>query len=117
MALNWQRYDIGIQVNEAMFVGSPGWVAKPMWMRRGAGAGSDDERKLEITGEVIGICSSKSLIIFFNEAKFRICSSYNSKRLRLRIVNGHLIRNPTMRTSEHSSLLQHHPLFSPIAVD
>lgn len=65
MALNWQRYDTGMQVNEAMFVGSPGWVAKPTWMRRGAGPGSDEESKLKITGEVIGICSSKSLTTFF----------------------------------------------------
>ena len=28
-ALNWQRYDKGVQINEAMFVGSGGWVLKP----------------------------------------------------------------------------------------
>ncbi|KAF8479850.1 PLC-like phosphodiesterase [Gautieria morchelliformis] len=28
-ALNWQRYDKGVQINEAMFVGSEGWVPKP----------------------------------------------------------------------------------------
>ncbi|KAF8585238.1 PLC-like phosphodiesterase [Ramaria rubella] len=28
-ALNWQRYDRGVEINEAMFVGSGGWVLKP----------------------------------------------------------------------------------------
>jgi len=27
-ALNWQTFDLGVQLNEAMFVGSPGWVLK-----------------------------------------------------------------------------------------
>jgi hypothetical protein len=29
VALNWQRWDTGMMVNEAMFAGSPGWVLKP----------------------------------------------------------------------------------------
>ncbi|KAF9552821.1 PLC-like phosphodiesterase [Agrocybe pediades] len=32
-SLNWQVYDKGMQVNEAMFVGTPGWVAKPLSLR------------------------------------------------------------------------------------
>ncbi|KAK7017620.1 phosphoinositide phospholipase C [Favolaschia claudopus] len=32
-ALNWQHYDSGMQLNEAMFVGSPGWVLKPASLR------------------------------------------------------------------------------------
>lgn len=35
-SLNWQVYDRGMQINEAMFVGSPGWVPKPTFMRKSA---------------------------------------------------------------------------------
>ncbi|KAJ7718191.1 hypothetical protein B0H14DRAFT_3170864 [Mycena olivaceomarginata] len=34
-ALNWQRYDAGMQLNEGLFVGSPGWVLKPARLRDG----------------------------------------------------------------------------------
>ncbi|KAL1744730.1 PLC-like phosphodiesterase [Schizophyllum fasciatum] len=37
VSLNWQTYDTGLQVNEAMFVGTPGWVAKPDKLRVGEG--------------------------------------------------------------------------------
>ncbi|KAI5891749.1 PLC-like phosphodiesterase [Schizophyllum commune H4-8] len=33
VSLNWQTYDTPMQVNEAMFVGTPGWVAKPEKLR------------------------------------------------------------------------------------
>ncbi len=29
VSVNWQEYDRGMQVNEAMFVGTDGWVLKP----------------------------------------------------------------------------------------
>ncbi|KIY63577.1 PLC-like phosphodiesterase [Cylindrobasidium torrendii FP15055 ss-10] len=29
VSVNWQKYDRGAQLNEAMFVGTPGWVIKP----------------------------------------------------------------------------------------
>ncbi|KAJ7879082.1 hypothetical protein B0H14DRAFT_3435317 [Mycena olivaceomarginata] len=35
-ALNWQRYDAGTQLNEGLFVGSPGWVLKPARLRGGS---------------------------------------------------------------------------------
>ncbi|KAJ3570739.1 hypothetical protein NP233_g4205 [Leucocoprinus birnbaumii] len=60
VALNWQTYDHGMQVNEAMFVGTPGWVPKPAWMRDPT-LGADPhrgEKKLMIRGEVIGVCST-----------------------------------------------------------
>lgn len=34
-SLNWQVYDKGMQINEAMFVGSTGWTEKPRHMRKG----------------------------------------------------------------------------------
>ncbi|KAJ7879087.1 hypothetical protein B0H14DRAFT_2710567 [Mycena olivaceomarginata] len=34
-ALNCQRYDAGMQLNEGLFVGSPGWVLKPARLRDG----------------------------------------------------------------------------------
>ncbi|KAH9475003.1 1-phosphatidylinositol 4,5-bisphosphate phosphodiesterase 1 [Psilocybe cubensis] len=33
-SLNWQVYDLGMQVNEAMFCGTSGWVAKPVASRK-----------------------------------------------------------------------------------
>ncbi|KAL1703090.1 PLC-like phosphodiesterase [Schizophyllum commune] len=33
VSLNWQTYDMPMQVNEAMFVGTPGWVVKPEKLR------------------------------------------------------------------------------------
>lgn len=35
-SMNWQVYDKGMQINEAMFIGSPGWVPKPKFMRKSA---------------------------------------------------------------------------------
>ena len=31
--LNWQDFDRGMQLNEAMFWGMPGWVVKPAFLR------------------------------------------------------------------------------------
>ncbi|PVH99505.1 PLC-like phosphodiesterase [Periconia macrospinosa] len=33
VALNWQRWDCGMMLNEAMFAGTPGWVLKPAGYR------------------------------------------------------------------------------------
>lgn len=56
-ALNWQRYDRGLQFNEAMFVGSGGWVCKPDRLR-GIKA-LDDRRPVRLTCELVGGCNSK----------------------------------------------------------
>ncbi|KIM44041.1 hypothetical protein M413DRAFT_443101 [Hebeloma cylindrosporum] len=57
-SLNWQVYDRGMQVNEAMFVGTPGWVAKPRHMR----TGDPEETKPpggreKLVGEIVGVSS------------------------------------------------------------
>ncbi|KAH6638447.1 PLC-like phosphodiesterase [Boeremia exigua] len=38
VALNWQRWDSGMMLNEAMFAGSGGWVLKPAAYRSGSAA-------------------------------------------------------------------------------
>ncbi|KAL8712458.1 MAG: hypothetical protein Q9220_003306 [cf. Caloplaca sp. 1 TL-2023] len=46
VALNWQRYDAGMMLNEGMFTGSAGWVLKPEGYRgqhHGQTAGLSDE--------------------------------------------------------------------------
>jgi phosphatidylinositol phospholipase C delta len=58
--LNWQVYDRGMQVNEAMFIGSPGWVAKPLHMQNG----DSEEARLpggreKLVGEIVGVSSCK----------------------------------------------------------
>lgn len=62
-SLNWQVYDRGMQVNEAMFVGSPGWVAKPRHMR----TGDPEETKPsggreKLVGEIVGVSSCASFL-------------------------------------------------------
>ena len=59
-SLNWQVYDRGMQVNEAMFVGSSGWIEKPLHMRKGSEYTPKGGRE-KLIGEVIGVssCSSK----------------------------------------------------------
>jgi phosphatidylinositol phospholipase C delta len=41
--LNWQKYDLGLQLNEAMFVGTPGYVLKPPVLRTGVPAASKED--------------------------------------------------------------------------
>ncbi|KAF9441822.1 PLC-like phosphodiesterase [Macrolepiota fuliginosa MF-IS2] len=61
VALNWQTYDLGIQLNEAMFAGTNGWAAKPAWMRGNdseANAGEGEGMRVKVKGEIVGVCSS-----------------------------------------------------------
>ncbi|KAF8814579.1 PLC-like phosphodiesterase [Phlegmacium glaucopus] len=55
-SLNWQVYDLGMQVNEAMFVGSPGWIEKPLHMRKGSEYLPKGGRE-KLVGEVVGVSS------------------------------------------------------------
>jgi phosphatidylinositol phospholipase C delta len=65
VALNWQTYDSGMQINEAMFVGTPGWVMKPDWMRiPGSGDHAASERRMKIHGKIVGVCNCKALLSF-----------------------------------------------------
>jgi phosphatidylinositol phospholipase C delta len=51
VSLNWQSYDRGMQINEAMFVGSGGWILKPPVLV----GGQSTERKMKLNVEVVGI--------------------------------------------------------------
>ncbi|OAX39838.1 PLC-like phosphodiesterase [Rhizopogon vinicolor AM-OR11-026] len=51
VCLNWQNFDYGMQLNEAMFCGTAGWVERP---RRLIGV---VERKVKLTCDIIGISS------------------------------------------------------------
>ncbi|TFK98384.1 PLC-like phosphodiesterase [Pterulicium gracile] len=48
-AMNWQVYDRGLELNEAMFVGSDGWVPKP------AALGEPVTRKVRMKVDVKGV--------------------------------------------------------------
>ncbi|KAJ7262786.1 PLC-like phosphodiesterase [Mycena haematopus] len=52
-ALNWQHYDRSMQLNEGMFVGSPGWVLKPARLRPTGSTATSQKSKL--TCEIVGI--------------------------------------------------------------
>ncbi|KAF8525756.1 PLC-like phosphodiesterase [Hysterangium stoloniferum] len=58
-ALNWQRYDRGLQFNEAMFVGSGGWVCKPDRLRGLKFV--DRTPHVRLTCEIIGGCNSEEI--------------------------------------------------------
>ncbi|KAF8346397.1 PLC-like phosphodiesterase [Amanita rubescens] len=53
-SLNWQVFDHGMQLNEAMFVGSEGWVVKPSNLRGGA---PNERRPVRFEMEIAGMCS------------------------------------------------------------
>lgn len=59
-SLNWQNYDRGMQMNEALFVGSPGWVLKPAHM---LGMSGWIASKLRFVGEIAGVSSCKFLFV------------------------------------------------------
>ncbi|KAL0572214.1 hypothetical protein V5O48_009749 [Marasmius crinis-equi] len=54
VTLNWQKYDKGMQFNEAMFVGTPGWVLKPNHMIHTTGI-YDVKRRVRLSAEIVGI--------------------------------------------------------------
>ncbi|KAH6901466.1 phospholipase C [Coprinopsis sp. MPI-PUGE-AT-0042] len=55
VSLNWQRYDRGMQMNEGLFAGTPGWVLKPDILRRKAeGYTPPPSKKVRLRGEIIG---------------------------------------------------------------
>ena len=66
-SLNWQVYDRGMQVNEAMFVGSPGWIEKPLHMRKGSEHIPILGRE-KLVGEVIGVSSCLSFFFLLSLA-------------------------------------------------
>ncbi|KAL8805869.1 MAG: hypothetical protein Q9200_005249 [Gallowayella weberi] len=50
VALNWQKFDAGVMLNEGMFAGSGGWVLKPRGYRgqsRGQRSGVSDESQAD----------------------------------------------------------------------
>ncbi|KAK7443445.1 hypothetical protein VKT23_015618 [Stygiomarasmius scandens] len=53
VSLNWQTFDRGMQLNEAMFVGTGGWVLKPRRMLTGEESGV----RVRLSGEIIGVSS------------------------------------------------------------
>jgi phosphatidylinositol phospholipase C, delta len=57
-ALNWQTFDRGVQLNEAMFVGSPGWVLKPPELLPGFEEHEDVPRKkTKLVCDIVGLSS------------------------------------------------------------
>ena len=52
VCLNWQKYDLGMQLNEALFVGTPGLVLKPTRMR---GVVDERPRRVKLLGHVYGV--------------------------------------------------------------
>ena len=55
-SLNWQTYDRSMQINEGMFVGSPGWVLKPAAMME---MGVDMAGKFKFSAEIVGVSSCR----------------------------------------------------------
>ncbi|KAF8621374.1 hypothetical protein AX15_007836 [Amanita polypyramis BW_CC] len=53
-SLNWQVYDRGMQINEAMFVGTQGWVVKPSYL---IGEVRNENKLVRLEMEIAGISS------------------------------------------------------------
>jgi phosphatidylinositol phospholipase C, delta len=53
-ALNWQCFDASMQINEAMFSGTDGYVLKPAALRSGGGGGGEVGRKKKLRLHVAG---------------------------------------------------------------
>ncbi|KAL5480323.1 hypothetical protein ACEPAI_1593 [Sanghuangporus weigelae] len=54
-ALNRQEFDKGMQINEAMFVGSQGWVPKPSRLR--VTGGEREEERVGLAADIVGLSS------------------------------------------------------------
>ena len=58
MSLNLQVYDRGMQENKVMFVGSPGWIERPLHMRKGLESEYVPKKGREkLIGEAVGVSS------------------------------------------------------------
>ena len=53
VALNWQRWDEGMMLNEAMFVGSGGWVLKPKAYLAGRSPANTEGKSQESQAEAV----------------------------------------------------------------
>lgn len=51
-ALNWQTFDAAMQINEALFASTDGWVLKPSYLRREGG--ERPSGRTELTLEIAG---------------------------------------------------------------
>jgi hypothetical protein len=76
-SLNWQNYDRGMQINEAMFAGSEGWILKPA---RLLNMGESMVSKLLFVGEIIGVSSCKSSLIVLIEGSEVFFYQYEIRR-------------------------------------
>lgn len=70
-ALNWQKYDLGMQLNEAMFCGTGGWVVKPESQR---GLPTEAER-IRITVDIRGLSARKWRIALLVVVPYRLMHS------------------------------------------
>lgn len=53
-ALNWQTFDHSMQLNEALFAGSDGYVLKPAALRAGGSGKLDSGRKMKLSLQIAG---------------------------------------------------------------
>lgn len=53
-ALNWQTFDTGVQLNEALFIGSPGWSLKNPPLREGVQAELNSASKIKFACRIFG---------------------------------------------------------------
>ncbi|KAF7314301.1 Phosphoinositide phospholipase C [Mycena kentingensis (nom. inval.)] len=90
--LNWQNYDKGMQLNEAMFVGTTGWVLKPRKLRGGEDPG--DEGRERLTVDIAGISSlpppnGRSSKSFSTYLKAKLLHSEQDLRWKSKVVKTH----------------------------
>ncbi|KAJ7319386.1 PLC-like phosphodiesterase [Mycena albidolilacea] len=60
--LNCQRYNAGMQLNEGLIVGSPGWVLKPARLRGGTRTRWAGDSEAAVVSEIIGISARLDVV-------------------------------------------------------
>ncbi|KAG6919690.1 hypothetical protein DXG01_002636 [Tephrocybe rancida] len=88
VSLNWQNFDRGMQVNEGMFVGSPGWVTRPSARQDSKGAVA---KKRMFEGRIVGISglpppNGRAGKTFDTYIRTQLLSSENEKEWRSKTV-------------------------------
>ncbi|PWN31796.1 PLC-like phosphodiesterase [Meira miltonrushii] len=53
-ALNWQTFDASMQINEALFAGTDGYVLKPPYLRKDGSGQAPKGQKVQLTLEIAG---------------------------------------------------------------
>ncbi|KAF5391498.1 hypothetical protein D9757_002414 [Collybiopsis confluens] len=96
VSLNWQTFDTAMQINESMFVASPGWILKPKAQR----LPDVDSQKLRLRVQVVGM-SSLPLLDGYED---KVCDAYVKAQL-LHHQQDQKWKSQTVQTTEEGDAM------------